>query len=63
MAAGVQLCGLVEENGGKPPVSEKHLVIKHVNAGCKRDVVVPEEEMVWKKMARVVTDMWECLWK
>ena len=38
-----ELCGLVEEKGGNPPVSEKHLVIKQVNAGCNRDVEVPEE--------------------
>ena len=30
-------------------VPEKHLVIKQVNAGCKRDVEVPEEEVDWKQ--------------
>ena len=30
-------------------VPDKHLVIKQVNAGCKRDVEVPEEEVVWKQ--------------
>ena len=30
-------------------VTEKHLVIKQVNAGCNRDVEVPEEEVVWKQ--------------
>ena len=43
-------------------VPEKNLVIKQVNAGCKRDVVVPEEKVFWKQDGAGLTDMWECLW-